>query len=98
MRISDWSSDVCSSDLPGSQHPGAHGAREGRVDIARHQSAHGKGKGDRKADIAEIQRRRMESEAGVLPQRSEPLYIRGRRLQALEWAGGREKEARKSAV
>src|SRR3546814_10429557 len=70
MRISDWSSDVCSSDL----------------------SAHGKGKGDRKADIAEIQRRRMESEAGVLQQRIETLSIRGRRLQALEWVGGKEKE------
>src|SRR3546814_1676155 len=87
MRISDWSSDVCSSDLPG-----AHGAREGRVDIARHQSAHGKGKGDRKADIAEIQRRRMESEAGVLQQRIETLSVRRRRLQALERVGGKEQE------
>src|SRR3546814_2690104 len=48
--------------------------------------------GDRKADIAEIQRRRMESEAGVLQQRIETLSIRGRRLQALEWVGGKEKE------
>src|SRR3546814_9536207 len=75
MRISDWSSDVCSSDL-----------------IARHQSAHGKGKGNRQADIAEIQRRRMKREAGVLQQRIEALSIRRRRLQALEWVGGKEKE------
>src|SRR3546814_20609271 len=54
MRISDWSSDVCSSDL--------------------------------------IQRRRMESEAGALQQRIETLSIRGRRLQALGWVGGKETE------
>src|SRR3546814_9706720 len=79
-------------EYPGSQHPGTHGARESRIDIARHQSAHGKGKGNRQADIAEIQRRRMKREAGVLQQRIEALSIRRRRLQALEWVGGKEKE------
>src|SRR3546814_9875857 len=60
--------------------------------MARHQSAESKGKGDRKADIAEIQRRRMESEAGVLQQRIETLSVRRRRLQALERVGGKEQE------
>src|SRR3546814_1093774 len=37
MRISDWSSDVCSSDLPGRLHVGDHralGARDGREQLA----------------------------------------------------------------
>src|SRR3546814_20567528 len=29
MRISDWSSDVCSSDLPGGDDPLRHGLRQG---------------------------------------------------------------------
>src|SRR3546814_20072594 len=85
-------------EYPGSQHPGTHGARESRIDIERHQSAHGKGKGNRQADIAEIQRRRMKREAGVLQQRIEALYIRRRRLQALEWVGGKEKEGDRKSV
>src|SRR3546814_794133 len=30
MRISDWSSDVCSSDLPHLQHPDVRGSARGR--------------------------------------------------------------------
>src|SRR3546814_1897555 len=32
MRISDWSSDVCSSDLSGGPRPGSH-SRDGRASI-----------------------------------------------------------------
>src|SRR3546814_9935871 len=32
MRISDWSSDVCSSDLQGSQREGPRGAEEAALD------------------------------------------------------------------
>src|SRR3546814_14296730 len=34
MRISDWSSDVCSSDLDGDAEPPAFGERAGRDDAA----------------------------------------------------------------
>src|SRR3546814_12261810 len=40
MRISDWSSDVCSSDLP-LQPPAEHGGAQGGA-LDRHQQLHGR--------------------------------------------------------
>src|SRR3546814_3543479 len=36
MRISDWSSDVCSSDLAGAEPPGARGVGDQRREVESH--------------------------------------------------------------
>src|SRR3546814_5227193 len=63
MRISDWSSDVCSSDLParaghrrgrvavrGGPHPGCVRGHAPRVLAERPAPAHADGRGDRRRD------------------------------------------------
>src|SRR3546814_11468465 len=43
MRISDWSSDVCSSDLPARRYPGQEVASRARIGAARMRVADGDG-------------------------------------------------------
>ena len=67
--------DAERQEYPCRQHPGPHRPRERGPDVARHQRADREGERDRQADIAEVERRRMEGEAGVLQQRVEPLPV-----------------------
>ena len=62
---------------PGGQRPGPHPARPGGVDAALDQGGDGEGEGDREADIAEIEQRRMDREADVLQHRVEVLPSTG---------------------
>ena len=67
---------------PGEQRPGPHGARPGRVDAPVDQRRDGEGEGDREADIAEIEQRRMDREAEILQDRVEVLPFDRRRHDA----------------
>ena len=68
----------------------AHEARPGGVDPPLDQRRGGEGKDDREADIAEIEQRRMDREAGVLQDRVEvaPLEGRGRQARERDWRSG----------
>ena len=61
---------------PGGQRPGPHPARPGGVDAALDQRRDGEGEGDREADIAEVEERRMDGEADVLQDRIEVAALR----------------------
>ena len=74
--------DAEGEEDPGAEHPGPHRAGEGRADVARDQGADREGEGDRDADIAEIEGRRMEGEARVLEQRIEAVALDRRRDRA----------------
>ena len=60
---------------PGRQRPGPHPAAPGGVDAAFDQRGDGEGVGHGEADIAEVEQRRMEGEAGVLQDRVQPLAV-----------------------
>ena len=64
---------------PGRQRPGPHAARPDGIDAPVDQRGDGEGKGDREADIAEIEQRRMDREAEVLQDRVEILALERRR-------------------
>src|SRR3546814_20126152 len=53
MRISDWSSDVCSSDLQAEQRDGEHPVEQRRDDGDRDVGDQDRGDGDRRADPLE---------------------------------------------
>ena len=77
---------------PREQHPWPHGARPVRVGAPLDQRRGGEGESDREADIADIEQRRMEDEAGVLQQRVEPAAVGGHREQPLERVRGEDDE------
>src|SRR5690606_21701324 len=77
-------------EYPAPQNPGPHCAREGGSDLARDERADREAEGNREADIADVERRRVEGEAGVLEQGIETLPGGRREGQALEGAGGEE--------
>ena len=58
------------------EHPRPHRPRQRRADLARDQRADREAERHRQADIAEVERRRMEGEAGVLEQGVEPPALR----------------------
>ena len=64
---------------PGGQRPRPHPARPGGVDAPVDQRGDGEGEGDRAADIAEIEERRMDREADVLEHRVEVVALDRRR-------------------
>ena len=79
--------------------PSTHGriARaKARADIAGDQRADGEAERDRQPDIADVERRRMEGETGVLQQRVEPLPVGRRGTQPRERVGRRTAGRRKS--
>ena len=76
------------------EHPWAHGAGEIGRDVAGQQRADREAEGDRQADIAEVERRRMEREADVLQQRVEPLPLR--RRHGSSRSNGLEESSRKA--
>ncbi len=77
---------------PGAEHPGPHRPRKGRADVAGQQRADREGESDRDADIAEIERRRMEGQARVLQQRVEAVALERRSARAGERVRGEEQE------
>ena len=72
---------------PGAEHPRPHPACPGGIDAAFEQRCDGEGEGDREADIAEIEERRMKGEAGILQDRIEvaALERRVRDAQETDW-------------
>ena len=79
------------------KHPG--GSVQGRTQRAQAASMRpsisardGEGEGDREADIAEIEQRRMDGEAGILQERVEVLPLERRRAQPRERVGGEQHE------
>src|SRR3546814_5335698 len=73
MRISDWSSDVCSSDLDEREQPGAHGEQGGRWVEA---EQHAGGSGNTLAAMeAEIQRIKVTNHGHQADPRSEERRV-----------------------
>ncbi len=87
--------DADGQETPRRQRPGPHPARPGGIDAPFDQGRDGEGKGDREADIAEIEEGRMEGEAGVLQQRVEAFAVHGRREDSREGVGGEDDEQEK---
>ena len=83
----------------GSRPPSTHGriARaSARIDFAGQQRADGEAERDRQADIAEVKRRRMEGQAGVLEQRVEAPALERRRDRAARTGSRRAAGRRRS--
>src|SRR3989339_1811519 len=84
---------VAAQDHPGGQEePGNQGPAPGGQDpvvvsFAAEQGAHGKGKGDVKAHVTQVQRRGVEDHPWVLQQRVEPPAFAGNGEQPLEGVG-----------
>ena len=85
-------SDPERQEDPGSEHPGPHRSGELPVHVAGQHRADGQAECDRKADIAEVEGRRMEGEAGVLQQGVEPPALRRRRIEPCEGIGREQQE------
>ena len=84
--------DADRQETPGGERPGPHPARPGRLDPAFDQRGDGEREGHGEADIAEIEERRMEGEAGVLQQRVQVAPVRRRREDAREGIRGQDGE------
>ena len=76
---------------PGDEGEGPHEARPGRIDAAFDQRRNGERIGDREADIAEVEQRRMDRETGVLQDRVEVAALE-RRREPHERVRGQEDE------
>jgi hypothetical protein len=61
------------------QRPGTHPAGPGGVRAALDERRDGKGKGNREADIADIEQRRMDRQTDVLKDRVEVIAFKRRR-------------------
>ena len=77
---------------PGGKRPGSHPARPGGVDAAFDQRGDREGEADGKADIAEIEQRRVDGEADVLQHRVEVPALGRRRIEADEGIRGQQDE------
>ena len=77
---------------PARQHPGPHGAGQRRVDVPGQHRPDGQAEGDRQADIAEVEGRRVEGQARVLQQRVEAPALRRRRVEPRERVRGEQQE------
>ena len=84
--------DAEREEAPGGESPRPHPARPGGIDAAFEQGGDGEGIGHREADIAEIEQRRMEGEAGILQQRIEAVAVERRGRDALEGIRGEQQE------
>ena len=85
--------DAKRQEDPARQHPWPHRPRQRRVDLAGEQRADREAERHRQADIAEVERRRMEGEAGVLEQGVEAPALDRRRISR---ANGFEANSRKA--
>ena len=77
---------------PGRQRPGPHPSGPGGIDPTFNQSCNGKGKGNRKADIAHIEEGRVNGEGEILQNRIEPAAVHGRLRQTLKRIGSEDDE------
>src|SRR5580700_3501283 len=68
-------------EAPGHEREGSDETRPGGVDPAFDQRRGGEGEDDREADIAEVQKRRMNGEARVLQDRIEIATLERRRIE-----------------
>ena len=84
--------DAEREEAPGDERERTDEARPGRVDAALDQRRGGERIDDREADIAEIEQRRMDREAGVLQNRIEVASLERRRREPLERVRGQENE------
>ena len=80
---------------PGEERPGANDPRPGGVDASANERRGGERKHDREADIAEIEQRRMDREAGVLQNRIEIAAFPRRRRDARERIRGLQNKEQK---
>ncbi len=69
---------------PGCRYPRSDMARPVTVDLPLDQPGHGKGKGHRQPDIADIERRRVKRESRVLQDRVEPAPVERRNLETFK--------------
>ena len=69
---------------PGGERPRPHPARPGGVDAPFDQRGDGEREGDREADVARVEKRRMKGERRVLQDRIEAAAVGGRRVHAQE--------------
>ena len=84
--------DAAGQQAPGGQRPGPHPASPGGIDAAFQQRGDGEGERDGEADIARVEHRRMEREAGVLQQRVHVAAVDRRRPHALQRIGRGQRE------
>ena len=77
------------------ENPGPDPARPARIDAAFDQRGDGERKGHREADIADIEQRRMEGEAGILQHRIESVALGRRGREADEGVGRGDDEYHK---
>ena len=84
--------DAGRQEHPGEQRPGPHPARPGGVRTPLKQRRDREGECDREADIAEIEKRRMDREPDVLEDRVQVLALERRRLEAGEGVRGQKDE------
>ena len=90
--------DADGEEHPGGERPGPDPARPGGIDLAVDQSGNREGEGDRKADIARIEKGRMEGERRVLQQRIEAIPFDRRRIEAQEGIGAGDDEQKKGGA
>ena len=76
--------DTHSQKQPGGKGPGAYPAPPRRINAPLDQGGDGEREAHRKADIAEVEERRVEGEADILQQRVQVLSIKWRNFKALK--------------
>ena len=86
------SGDPQREEDPRGQHPRPHRASERRADFAGQERRDRDAERDRQADIAEVERRRVEGQAGVLEQGVQPPALDRRRVEPRERVRGEQQE------
>ena len=84
--------DAQRQEAPRGERPGPHRARPDGVDPPVDQRGDREGEADREADIADVEERRVDREAGILQQRVEVVALQRRRDHAAERVRGRDDE------
>ena len=88
--------DADGEKRPGHRGPGTRPARPGGVELAGKQRRDGEGEGDREADVAHVQHRRVQHHAGVLQQRIQVAAVGRGRQQPVEGIRREEQESEES--
>ncbi len=86
--------DAGGEEHPRRERPRANPPRPGSFKLAFDQSGDGKGERNRAADIAEIEKRRMDREAYVLEDGGQIRALERRKLDTLERIGGDQDEGK----
>ena len=80
---------------PSRQRPRPHPPAPSRIHAPLDQRRHGKAEGHAEADIAEVKKRRVEGQTGVLQERVQVLPVKGRRAHAQKGVRGEKDERQK---